>query len=394
MIDQVEPARIIAGRRRAAAATNSFITFTAEVGTPSVAVKDLIDVAGLPTTAGAPFDRAAIADSDAPVIAHLRAAGAAIVGKTNLYEWAYGVTSTNRAHGDVHNPRDHSRSAGGSSSGSAAAVAAGLCDWAIGTDTAGSVRLPASLCGVVGYKPTHGVISTEGVIPLSPSQDVVGVLAPDVPTAAAAAALLTGEAGLPSHGDSGGRATREFIVPAGWVVDLDAPTSRAWNLIAERLPERELVSREDLFENAATLQAFEAYAVHAEALKADPERFHPDVRARLFSGRRVSAERAAEAVERLKTLAEGIDERLAPNEVLVLPTTACVAPRLDEPDPREPLTRFTRPFSGSGHPAISVPLPVRGLPVGLQLVARRGDDDWLLTTASVVEQRLAAHEGL
>lgn len=389
MTNSLEHARIIAARRRASAATNSFISFTSETGTPAVAVKDLIDVAGMPTTAGAAFDGAAVAARDATVVARVRASGAAIVGKTNLYEWAYGVSSANRTYGDVHNPWDYARSAGGSSSGSAAAVAAGLCDWAIGTDTAGSVRLPASLCGVVGYKPTHGLLPTDGVVPLSPSQDVVGVLAPDVMTAAGAAQVLAGQVQLPALSPVEDRGEVQLVVPAGWVADLDVQTEDRWRAFSGGLPERTFVPRQDLFDNAVTLQAFEAHEIHAAELRNNPHRFHKDVQDRIRNGSGVSPDVARAARSRLSDLAGQIDLLLAPGEVLVLPTTACVAPRLDEPDPREPLTRFTRPFSGSGHPAISIPLRGVSLPVGIQLVVRRNDDAWLFAAAASVELQIA-----
>lgn len=380
---------VIAERQDAAAATNSFISITSEVGSPSVAVKDVIDVAGIPTTAGASIETAPVPASDAPVIARLRAAGAAIVGKTNLYEWAYGVSSVNRTHGDVRNPNDLARSAGGSSSGSAAAVAAGLCDWAVGTDTAGSIRIPASLCGVVGYKPTHGLYPMEGILPLSPSQDVVGVLAPTVATTIDAASMMAGGVRLPSLGALGGRGEVALVVPAGWVRDLDPSTEDAWGRFARGLAEREFPERQQLFDDAVVLQSAEAYAVHSQALEASPDSFHPDVRARIRNGGTVTEDLRDDAAIRLAVRAEQIDMLLAPNELVVLPTTACVAPILSEPDPREPLTRFVRPFSGTGHPAISIPLTVPGLPVGLQLVARRNDDAWLLHASAQVELRIS-----
>jgi Asp-tRNAAsn/Glu-tRNAGln amidotransferase A subunit and related amidases len=155
-------------RIRERADLNAFISVSSEEGSGTVvAVKDLVDVAGMVTTAGAVILPRAPAAEDAPVVRRLRGEGCVIVGKTNLHEFAYGVTSVNPHYGAVRNPHDLDRVAGGSSGGSAVAVAAGMCDWAVGTDTGGSIRIPASFCGVVGFKPALGSIDTAGVIPLS-----------------------------------------------------------------------------------------------------------------------------------------------------------------------------------------------------------------------------------
>src|SRR5579864_9265613 len=186
----LDPAR---ARIRARPELNAFISvFDRQGAGEVVAVKDLVDVAGMVTTAGGVMLPNSPAAADAPVVARLRRQGCVFVGKTNLHEFAYGVTSANPHYGAVLNPRDPSRVAGGSSGGSAVAVATGMCDWAIGTDTGGSIRIPASLCGVVGFKPTRGLLSTEGVLPLSESLDTVGPLARDVRTAARALEILSG----------------------------------------------------------------------------------------------------------------------------------------------------------------------------------------------------------
>jgi aspartyl-tRNA(Asn)/glutamyl-tRNA(Gln) amidotransferase subunit A len=180
-----------------------------------------------------------------------------------------------------------------------------------------------------------------------------------------------------------------LVVPEDWVRDLDEETAAAWARYASHLPERLLAPRAQIFDNAVTLQAYEANAIHAKALRENPSRFNPDVQERLRFGSTIEGAAAAAAANSLSRLAGDIDSRLSPGELIALPTTACVAPRLDEPDPREPLTRFTRPFSGTGHPAISIPLPSTGMPVGIQLVARRGDDAWLIEGAAAVEQLLS-----
>src|SRR6266850_1318174 len=191
---------------------NAFISVSSEEGSGTVvAVKDLVDVAAMVTTAGGVILPREPAAEDAPVIRRLRQEGCVVVGKTNLHEFAYGVTSVNPHYGAVRNPHDIERVAGGSSGGSAVAVAAGMCDWAVGSDTGGSIRIPASFCGVVGFKPQLGSIDTTGVIPLSRSLDTLGPLASDVMGAARAYSMMSGEA-MPDE------ATRQprLAVPAGW----------------------------------------------------------------------------------------------------------------------------------------------------------------------------------
>src|SRR2546425_1017111 len=174
---------------------NAFISVSDERGDGTVvAVKDLIDVKGMITTAGGVILPAEPAKDDAPVITRIRDAGCVVVGKANLHEFAYGVTSVNPHYGPVRNPRDPSRVAGGSSGGSAAAVAAGMCDWAVGSDTGGSIRIPASFCGVAGFKPEFGSIEIAGVIPLAHTLDTLGPLAPDIASTARAYSMMTGEA--------------------------------------------------------------------------------------------------------------------------------------------------------------------------------------------------------
>src|SRR6059058_1513224 len=181
---------------------NAFISVSDEQGAgDAVAVKDLVDVQGMVTTAGGVILPDVPASEDAPVIKRLRQSGCAIVGKANLHEFAYGVTSINPHYGTVRNPHDTGRVAGGSSGGSAVAVAAGLCDWAVGSDTGGSIRIPASLCGVVGFKPTLGTVDTTGVFPLSRTLDTIGPIAPDVRSAARALEMMSELTGLvpPGH---------------------------------------------------------------------------------------------------------------------------------------------------------------------------------------------------
>src|ERR1700704_6098294 len=207
---------------------NAFISVSSEEGRGIVvAVKDLVDVAGMVTTAGGVILPREPAAQDAPVIRRLRQEGCVIVGKTNLHEFAYGVTSVNPHYGAVRNPHDVERVAGGSSGGSAVAVSAGMCDWAVGSDTGGAIRIPASFCGVVGFKPALGSIDTTGVIPLSRSLDTLGPIAPDVAAAAEAYSMMSGES-LRVESISSPR----LGVPAGWVAGLDEQTATTWKLVS------------------------------------------------------------------------------------------------------------------------------------------------------------------
>ncbi len=364
---------------------NAFICLTDETeGEPVIAVKDLIDVRGVPTTGGGIILPKTPARRDAHVVALARAAGFGIVGKTNLHEWAYGASSANPHYGVVRNPRDPSRSAGGSSSGSAAAVAAGACDWAMGTDTAGSIRIPASLCGVVGFKPTNGIVSTQGVIPLARSLDTVGALAPDVATAARAVDVMSG--GALSARPSPSKLRYRIGVPSGWVQGLDAATEAAWSSVSAGLPLVEFPSREQMFEVAETISRWEATDFHRTWLASSPMSYGRYVRQRLLAGLEITrVDYAAACRERAKIRAS-VGRAMDRWDALLLPATAWVAPTIDvAEDVREPMVRFTRPFNLSGQPVFSLPAPVSGLPVGIQVIGRFGQDSRLVAVARHLE---------
>ena len=332
-----------------------------------VAVKDLVDVKGMVTTAGGVILPTTPADEDAPVIARLRAAGCVFVGKANLHEFAYGVTNVNPHYGTARNPHDPGRVAGGSSGGSAVAVAAGLCDWAIGSDTGGSIRIPASLCGVVGFKPAFGSIDIAGVVPLSPALDTLGPLAPDVATAARAYSLMSGEeidlATAPER--------PRLAVPSGWVQGLDVATERAWRLVASGLADIEFADRDRLFRVGLTILLFEAAQYHRRWVAECPERYGADVLALIKRGFDVSAADYESAVHERQRLERAAQEAMRDVDALVLPATAIVAPEVDAgPEVREPLSRFTRPFNTTHQPVVVLPAPVEGLPVGIQVVGR------------------------
>ena len=346
---------------------HAFISISAENGVGTVvAVKDLVDVAGMVTTAGAVILPNEPAQRDAPVIQSIRKEGCVIVGKTNLHEFAYGVTSVNPHYGAVRNPHDPSRVAGGSSGGSAVAVAAGMCDWAIGTDTGGSIRVPASLCGVVGFKPAFGTIDTSGVIPLSWSLDTLGPMARDVDTVARAFRMMSGEAVSTERVDR-----PRIAIPAGWIAGLDEPTERAWRLVSQGLPEIDFVDRDLLFRTGLTILLVEAATYHRRWANDFPEKYGSDVLGHIRRGLGIVAVDFEEALRERPRLQQAATRVMEGIDALLLPTTAIVAPPVDAGNEvREPLSRFTRPFNTTGQPVVTLPAPVRGLPVGMQVVGR------------------------
>jgi Asp-tRNA(Asn)/Glu-tRNA(Gln) amidotransferase A subunit family amidase len=346
---------------------NAFISVSSEEDSGTVvAVKDLVDVAGMVTTAGGVILPREPATEDAPVIRRLRQAGCVVVGKANLHEFAYGVTSVNPHYGAVRNPHDLERVAGGSSGGSAVAVAAGMCDWAVGTDTGGSIRIPASFCGVVGFKPALGSIDLAGVIPLSVSLDTLGPLASDVMAAARAYSMMSGEA-MPREPMRQPR----LAIPAGWVASLDEETARAWRLVSAGLPEVEFVKRERLYEVSLTVLMVEASTYHRRWATECPEKYGADVLGHIRRGLEILAVDYAEALAVMRHLQAEAISAMDGIDALVLPATAIVAPPISaSTEVREPITRYTRPFNATGQPVVTLPAPVRGMPVGIQVVGR------------------------
>lgn len=366
---------------------NAFIAVSEEEGEgPIVAVKDLIDVAGMVTTGGGRILPEVAAPADAPVIEQLRAYDCVVVGKTNLHEWAYGSTSINPHYGPVRNPLDPALMAGGSSGGSAVAVACGMCDWALGTDTAGSLRIPASLCGIVSIKPTYGSVATEGVIPLSTSLDTVGPMASDVATAASALAMMTG----------GARQAAPDLVPLSdlrigrvsdeWALSPDGPTGAAWAEVARRFPEVRMPERTRASALCTTISMYEASQVHRRWLEEGPDRYgDADVRDRLLIGLEIPREEYEQALAARPGLTAEHDAAMAGWDAILAPATAAVAQPITAPDVREPMTRFTRPFAATGQPVITIPAPTTGLPVGVQVVGRTNNDATAVQVALALE---------
>jgi Asp-tRNA(Asn)/Glu-tRNA(Gln) amidotransferase A subunit family amidase len=364
---------------------NLFITMTDEQGGDQVvAVKDLVDVRGTPTTAGAVLLPREPKANDAPLVRNLRGRGCAVIGKTNLHEWAFGSTNINQHYGTVRNPRDPTRIAGGSSGGSAAAVAAGVCDWAVGSDTGGSIRIPASLCGVVGFKPTLDLIDTTGVVPLSASLDTIGSLAADVPTAARAVAIMAGVEEWVSDASIAHNRLR-LAVPANWVGGLDEPTRAAWELISAGLPEVEFPDLDGMQRACVDIMFREAAAYHREWMETQPEAYAPNVLARLRSAANVTEADYVRAIGERGHFQAEVAGAMRGLDAILLPATAGVAPTIADAIDTQPLVRFTRPFNLTGQPVFSLPAPVPGLPVGIQVIGHFGKDAELIGVAATLE---------
>lgn len=365
-----------------------------------VSLKDLIDMAGQVTTAASNVLRDRLAPEDAPVVTRLRDAGAIIIGKTNLHEFALGTTSEDSAFGPVRNPHDPARSAGGSSGGSAAAVATGMGLASVGTDTGGSIRIPAAACGIVGLKPTRGEVPTAGVIPLSHTLDHVGPLALTVQDAAWMWAVLAGRP--PGRVEPAGARALRLKLLGGYFDSMAAPVRAAVTRAIEALARAGCTVVPDTLVEAATTPGVyvnlvlpEAACWHRRYLNTRADDYTPPVRARLESGRTIAAVSYLEARESSLALQHAVDAALDGCDALVLPTLPIVAPPLGASDAdisgpetmpvRSAMLRHTQLFDITGHPAISLPLRTDGLPVGLQLVGRRDDTPRLLAVAAACE---------
>ncbi|HEX6350925.1 MAG TPA: amidase [Candidatus Dormibacteraeota bacterium] len=374
-------------RARELAHLNAFISLTEEGGSgPAVAIKDLVDVRDTVTTAGGVILPTVKADRDAPVISRIRASGAAVMGKASLHEFAYGATSSNPHYGPVRNPHDPERVAGGSSGGSAVAVATGMCDWALGTDTGGSIRIPASFCGVVGIKPTVGSIDTEGVIPLSRTLDTLGPLAPDMATAARALEAMSDLRGLLPERR---RPVGDFrlATPGGWTrqLRLDETTATTWARVAAELPEVNFPDRERMHAAGHTILLVEAYQFHARWMDEVPDRYGADVLALLRQGAEVPRERYVAALLEQAYVRAEAEATLSEIDALLVPVAPYTAPLIGQQLERGTLLGFTRPFNTTGHPVIALPAPSDGLPVGIQVVGRFGRERELVEVAMALE---------
>jgi aspartyl-tRNA(Asn)/glutamyl-tRNA(Gln) amidotransferase subunit A len=415
---------------------NAFITVTAELalaqaraaedeigrgnwrgplhGIP-LALKDLIDTAGIRTTAASALFEDRVPAEDAEVVRRLKNAGAVLLGKQNLHECAYGGSSMISYYGEVRNPWNPSCIAGGSSGGSAASVAAGLGYAAIGTDTAGSVREPAALCGIVGLKPTYGRVSTRGVIPLSWSLDHVGPLARTVSDAAVLLQAIAAhdardansvDAPVPDYL----AALREGLKPLKigiprkfFYEELDREVASA----VEQAIGIVSALGNDLFEividvpTDRTLQTAEAYAYHAKFVSRSPELYQAETLRRIRSGEEISADEFEKRRREQKQIRSSIQKAFEKVDALLTPTAPVPAPAIDElkrnPELLRPcellLLRNTRPVNVWGLPAISIPcgFTSAGLPVGLQIIGPHWREDRVLQLAHAYEQATQWH---
>ena len=371
-----------------------------------ITIKDLLDVKGTPTTAASRVREGHVAARDCPAVAHLRQAGAVFIGKTNLHEFAFGTTNEDSSFGPARNPFDPTRSPGGSSGGSAAALAAGIGLATIGTDTGGSIRIPAAACGLVGLKPTLGEVSTEGVVPLSRTMDHVGPLTRSVADACLVYHALLGDpatAPPPAVPLTGLR----LAVPRKYFCDLlDAGVRAEFEASLERLRKAgahvddiEIHHANDIGPIYLNLVLADGAAYHAATLESMPEKYAPAVRLRLEMGRYIPAEDYVRALAGREVLRREVDAALGQHDALVLPTLPIPAPVLGEPmveiaGKKEPvrnvMLRLTQLFDVTGHPAIALPMGMTaaGLPTSLQLVGGRQQTDALLRVALACEKHV------
>ncbi len=382
-----------------------------------IALKDLIDVAGVPTTAASALFRDRPASADATVAQRLKDAGAVLIGKTNLHEFAYGGSSVISAFGPVHNPCDPARTTGGSSGGSAAAVAAQMCFAAIGTDTAGSIRLPAAYCGIVGLKPTYGLVSAQGVIPLAWSFDHVGPMARTVADVAAVLAAIAGyDAGdlgsreIPLRDYPGALTTdisplrvgvaREFFF-AGLDSEVGARVEEKVSALGKMTAGCRDISVP--VDTDRTIHSAEAWAYHAQFVAQSPQLYQPETLRRIRRGADISAADYIHAQRRLEQLRRQAADLFRDVDVIVTPTVPIPPPEIavllahpDELRQRELLMlRNTRPFNLLGVPAISVPAgtTAAGLPAGIQIAAAPGREDLVLALAHALLPEPIHHRG-
>lgn len=374
-----------------------------------VSLKDLVDLKGTPTTAGSRVRRDHMATEDAVVTARLRAAGVVFVGKTNLHEFAFGTTTEDSGFGLARNPVDPTRSPGGSSGGSAIAIAAGMSLGTVGTDTGGSIRIPAAACGIVGLKPEWGQISASGVVPLSRQLDHVGPLAASVADAwIQYNAMLPADLRVTDVPKAAPLKGLRLGVPAGYLFDrLDAEVERVVAHAIDSLRAAGAIVTDVTVPHATDMAAIYLHLVfgdaaeyHARTLLSRPGDYTPNVRLRLEMARYVLAEDYIRALRGKAIIAHEVDRALDGVDALVLPALAIPAPPIGAatmpvkggPEAvRALMLRCSQPFNLSGHPALSLPCGATqgGLPIGLQLVGHKGRTPALVQAALAVERRIA-----
>jgi aspartyl-tRNA(Asn)/glutamyl-tRNA(Gln) amidotransferase subunit A len=389
-----------------------------------ISIKDNIATSGMRTTAGSKILAANIPDQDATVVRRLRRAGAVIVGKTNMHEFAYGVTTENPHYGPTRNPCDTARIPGGSSGGSAAALAAGMCFASVGTDTGGSIRIPASLCGVVGLKPTYGRVSAHGTVALSPTLDHVGPLAR---TVSDTAIVLRAIAGRDPH-DATTLALSPFRLPENLIklpkqIRLGLPKDYFFEWLNDEVRDAVLQTAKHFEQGGAEIVevALPSLAASVEPSNhialAEAAHYHrrmgwfparagdygEDVRKRLELGADTRAVDYLRAFETQQRVCAEFDCAFALVDAILAPVTPVSAPQLglkmlslggEEEPVRAALLRLCRPANLAGLPAISVPcgFTSEGLPVGLQIIGPRCGEEIVLRLALAYEQAHVWHQ--
>ena len=379
------------------------------------ALKDLFDTAGIPTTIGSKFFAKHVPETDAFVVEKLKQAGMVLMGKTNTHEIALGVTGNNPHYGTARNPWDLSRIPGGSSSGSAIAVATGMALGALGTDTGGSIRIPASLSGVVGFKPTFGRVSLRGVFPLSWNLDHVGPLAKSVRDAAlimqvisvydpqdpASVKILNGDylghLGDDMHGRKIALGSGEFIEGSDpEVLGAVREAAKVFESMGCTLMEENVDwMREAALANKTMTQS-DGAAVHRDRLNEHPEMFGEDIRRRLEDGAKTTSTEYILARRTQTEAKKRCEQFFESYDLLLTPTTPIAAPTVEGHDAVEQagrLTRYTAPFNLTGLPALSIPcgFTEEGLPIGLQIISRAWAESKVLNAGYAFEQLTGWH---
>lgn len=371
-----------------------------------ISLKDLFDVQGVATTAASKVRQGFVATRDAAVVTTLREAGAVFVGKTNLHEFALGTTNEDSAYGPVRHPLDPNRSPGGSSGGSAAAVLDGMCYASIGTDTGGSVRIPAAACGLVGLKPSLGEVSVDGVVPLSTTMDHVGPLCRSVGDARLVYDVLRGQPAPEWPSPRPAPGLKLGVLRGYFTALLDPQVASIFDAACLRLADAgvqledvEIPHSGDIAPVYLHIVLSEAAAYHAKTLENRADDYTPNVRIRFEMGRYVLAEDYVRALRGRDVLIRQVDEALTGRDALLLPSLAVPATKLGaatvrigavEEPVRNVMLRLTQLFNVTGHPAISLPCgrTLESLPVGAQLVAPRGQTGQLLDVAGALEPYL------
>ena len=371
-----------------------------------VSLKDLIDLNGTPTTAASRVRTGHIAAADATVVTRLREAGAVLIGKTNLHEFAFGTTNEDSAFGPARHPLDPSRSPGGSSGGSAVSVLADMAYASVGTDTGGSIRIPAAACGLVGLKPTIGEIPTDGVVPLSGTLDHVGPICRSVEDAAILYDVLRGAPAAQATRPRDARGLRFGMLRGYFMALLDPAVADGFERACARLQEGGVKLHDVAIPHAGDIASIylhivlsEAAAYHAKTLESRGDDYTANVRLRLEMGRYILAEDYVRALRGREVLMHEVDAALMDCDCLLLPSLAIPAPpigvatvRIGGSDElvRNVMLRLAQLFNLTGHPAITVPCghTPEGWPVGAQIVGHRGRTTALLDMARRSEPHL------